>query len=218
MVQRVWVCLKVMGRLTRVFWQTVYGVFRVSKLPEPIISIFGGARVEGKDVYFKKAHELGRRLIEHDISVLTGGGPGIMEAASCGAIVTPKGKARMMGIGVTDLGEKPNKCAQEFFALDYFFARKFLLTRFSSAFVIFPGGFGTLDELAEVLTQIQTKKMKRVPIVLYGVEYWEPFMKWLRDEALKHGTIDQKDLDLFTVTDDLEQIFCLVRDECKVKQ
>ena len=83
---------------------------------------------------------------------------------------------------------------------------------------MFPGGFGTLDELAEVLTLIQTKKLARVPSVLFGVEYWAHFMKWLQDEALKHGTIDKKDLELFTVTDDLEMIFCLIRDECKVKQ
>ncbi len=216
MIQRLWMCLRVMGRLTRVFFQIIYGVFRVSKLEEPIVSIFGGARITGEDIYFQKAHELARRLIELDISVLTGGGPGIMEAASCGAIVSPKGKTRMMGIGVTDLGEKPNQCAQEFFALDYFFARKWLLTRFSSAFIVFPGGFGTLDELSEVLTLIQTKRLKRVPIVLYGVEYWSPFMTWLTDEALKHGTVSEDDLKLFTLTDDLEQVFCVVRDECKV--
>ena len=216
MIQRLWACLKVMGRLTRVFFQIIYGVFRVSKLEEPIVSIFGGARITGEDIYFQKAHELARRLIELDIAVLTGGGPGIMEAASCGAIVSPKGKTKMMGIGVTDLGEKPNQCAQEFFALDYFFARKWLLTRFSSAFIVFPGGFGTLDELSEVLTLIQTKRLKRVPIVLYGVEYWNPFMSWLKDEALTHGTVSEDDLKLFTLTDDLEQVFCVVRDECKV--
>jgi len=217
MIKRIGICLRTSWSLFRVFWQTIYGVFRVSKLQEPIVSIFGGARVTGDDYYFKQAHELGRRVIELDISVLTGGGPGIMEAASCGAIVSPKGKTRMMGIGVTDLGEKPNECAQEFFALDYFFARKWLLTHFSSAFVIFPGGFGTLDELAEVLTLIQTKKLKRVPIVLFGVEYWHHFMTWLEDEALKHGTISEQDLKLFTITDDLEKVFCLIRDECKVQ-
>ena len=217
MMNRIGICLSTSWRLFKVFWQTTYGVFRISKLQEPIVSIFGGARVTGEDFYFKKAHELGRRLTELDISVLTGGGPGIMEAASCGVAALPKGKARIMGIGVTDLGEEPNKCAQEFFALDYFFARKWLLTHFSSAFVVFPGGFGTLDELAEVLTLIQTKKLKRVPIVLFGMEYWQPFMQWLKDEALKHGTVSEDDLKLFTLTDDLEQVFCLIRDECKVE-
>jgi len=209
-------CCKTFFQWIGVLWQLLYGVWRVSKLPRPIVSIFGGARIAGDDVYFHKAHELGQRLVELDISVLTGGGPGIMEAASCGAIVPKQGKARMMGIGVTDLGEKPNQCVQEYFELNYFFARKWLLTRFSSAFVVFPGGFGTLDELSEVITLIQTKKLKRVPIVLFGVEYWGHFMQWLKMEALKRGTISQEDLDLFTLTDDLEQVFCLIRDECKV--
>lgn len=216
MFKRMGLCCKTLFQWMGVLWQLLYGVWRVSKLPRPIVSIFGGARIAGDDVYFHKAHELARRLVELDISVLTGGGPGIMEAASCGAIVPKKGKAKMMGIGVTDLGEKPNQCVQEYFELHYFFARKWLLTRFSSAFVVFPGGFGTLDELSEVITLIQTKKLKRVPIVLFGVEYWEQFMQWLKTEPLKHGTISKEDLDLFTLTDDLEQVFCLIRDECKV--
>lgn len=216
MIKRMGICLQTGWRLFKVFLQTIYGVFRISKLPQPIVSVFGGARAKGNDVYFKKAHELGRRLTELEISVLTGGGPGIMEATSCGGIELPKGKARVMGIGVTDLGEKPNPCAQEYFALDYFFARKWLLTYFASGFVIFPGGFGTLDELSEVLTLIQTKKLSRVPIVLFGVEYWQPFMDWLQSEALKHGAIEKEDFALFTITDDLEKVVCLIRDKCKV--
>ncbi len=217
MIKRVKICCSALLQLIRVFWQLLYGIWRISSLPQPMISIFGGSRIGGEDVYFVKAHQIAQRLVELNISVLTGGGPGIMEAASCGAIVPKAGNARMMGIGVTDLGEKANKCVQEYFELNYFFARKWLLTRYSSAFIIFPGGFGTLDELSEVLTLIQVKKLDRVPIILYGVEYWQPFLQWLKDEALKHGTITQKDLALFTLTDDLEHIYCLVRDECKVK-
>ncbi len=216
MIKRLALCCRVFFRFLRVFWQLIYGVWRVSKLPKPIVSIFGGARFKDDDFYFRKAHELGQRLVAGNISVLTGGGPGIMQAASCGAMVHKEGKTRMMGIGVTDLNESSNPCVQEYFNLNYFFARKWLLTRFSSAFVVFPGGFGTLDELAEVITLIQTKKLERVPIVLFGTEYWAHFMLWLRQEALKHGTIHENDLKLFTVTDDLEQVFCLIRDECKV--
>jgi len=205
-------------RWIRVLWQLLYGVWRISKLPQPIVSIFGGARIAGDDRYFHSAHALGKRLVEMDISVLTGGGPGIMEAATCGAIIPKQGKTRIMGIGVTDLDEKPNKCVQEYFELTYFFSRKWLLSRFSSAFVVFPGGFGTLDELSEVLTLIQTKKLQRVPIVLFGVEYWDHFMKWLQMEAIKHGTISKEDLNLFTMTDDLEKVICLIRDECKVSR
>ncbi len=202
----------------RVFWQLLYGSWRISKLPRPMVSIFGSARTIAQDRYFKKAHELAMRLVKENISVLTGGGPGIMEAASCGAIQAHNGKTMIMGIGVTDLGEKPNKCVQEYFALDYFFARKWLLTRYSKGFVIFPGGFGTLDELTEILTLIQTKKLQHVPIVLFGVEFWEPLLLWLKDEALTHKTISKEDLNLFTLTDDIDRVFCLLHDTCKVTQ
>lgn len=208
-------CTRYFWGLFRVNLQLLYGIWKVSKLKQPIVSVFGGARLPKEDYYFRQAHELAARLVEEDISVLTGGGPGIMEAASCGAIPR-KGKGMSMGIGVKDLGEGKNECVNEYFDLDFFFARKWLLTRYSSAFVVFPGGFGTLDELAEVLTQIQTKKLSRVPIVLVGVEYWAPFMQWVKEEALKHGLVSQADIALFTVTDDLEQAFCLVRDECKI--
>lgn len=217
MMKRLGICFSSFFSLLRVFWQLMYGIVRVSNLPEPIVSIFGGSRVTGTDPYFKKAHDIAKQLVESDISVLTGGGPGIMEAASCGAIVPKGGKARMMGIGVTDLGEKPNKCVHDHFELDYFFARKWLLTRFSSAFIVFPGGFGTLDELGEVLTLIQTKKLPRVPIVLFGVEYWQPFMNWLVSEAVRHRTVSAEEIKLFTLTDDMEQVMCLIREECKVK-
>ncbi len=214
--QRIGLCLKLWLKLTRVFFQLIYGAWRVSTLPQPIVSIFGGARLPQHDIYAKQADQIGRWLVENNISVLTGGGPGIMEAANCGAIKTNGGTGKSMGIGVKDLGEGKNPCVQEYFVLDYFWARKWLLTRYSVAFVVFPGGFGTLDELAEVLTLIQTKKMKRVPIILLGKEYWAPFMQWIIQEAVKHGTILKEHVKLFTVTDDPYEAFCIVRDECKI--
>ena len=215
---RLGLCSTLFFRLMRVFFQLLYGAWRVSKLHKPIVSIFGGARLKQTDVYFHQAHELAQRLISENISVLTGGGPGIMEAVSCGAIAAKNKHATSMGISVKDLGEGKNKCVQEYFELNYFFARKWLLTRYSVAFVVFPGGFGTMDELSEVLTLMQTKRLKRVPIVLIGTEYWEYFMKWITDEALKHGTISKDDLQLFIVTDDLFEAFCLIRDECAIQE
>lgn len=217
MKNRAKICFTSFFRLIRVFWQLMYGIIRVTSLPEPIVSIFGGARVSGKDPYFEKAHILGKMLVEANISVLTGGGPGIMEAASCGAIVPKNSHTRIMGIGVRDLGEKPNDCVQEHFELDYFFARKWLLSRFSSAFIVFPGGFGTLDELSEVLTLMQTERLPRVPIILFGVEFWQPFMDWLLEEAIKHNTIAQEDIKLFTLTDDMQHVLCIIKNECEVK-
>lgn len=139
-----------------------------------------------------------------------------MEAASCGGIVPKKDGVRIMGIGVTGLDEKPNECVHEHFNVDYFFARKWLLTTYSIAFVVFPGGFGTLDEMCEILVRMQTKKIKRVPIILVGVEFWTPFIYWLENEAFEHGAINKDDLSLFTITDDLQRVCCLIQDQCKV--
>ncbi len=210
-------CCGFFFKMLRVVFQTTYGVWKVSRLPKPLISIFGGAQLKKNDRYWRMAHELAAKLTAVDISVLTGGGPGVMEAVNCGAVPQGEGKGVSMGIGVKDLGEGTNPCVQEYHELDYFFARKWLLTRYSSGFVVFPGGFGTLDELTEVLTLIQTKKIPRVPIILIGVEYWDDFMAWVKKEALDHGLIDKKDLQLFTLTDDIEQAFCLVRDACKIE-
>jgi len=194
--------------------QILRGLWRLLNVPIPRVTIFGSARMHQKDPYAQQAHELANRLVEHDISVLTGGGPGIMEAASCGAVAVGK-KGRVIGIGVKELGEGRNPCVQEYFELDYFFARKWLMTHYSNGFIVFPGGFGTLDELGEVLTLIQTKKLRQVPIVLIGAEYWELFMRWLQEEALIHGTIDQESMDLFSVTDDVNEAFNIIYKHCE---
>ncbi|MDP3889180.1 MAG: TIGR00730 family Rossman fold protein [bacterium] len=213
-IKRLHLCFSVFFKLLHVFTQMIYGLWKVSKLPSPIVSIFGGAQLAAETNYFEQAHELAARLANSNVSVLTGGGPGVMEAASCGAIMI-KNKGKTMGIGVKNLGEGKNPCVQEYFELNYFFARKWLLTRYSVGFVVFPGGFGTLDELSEVLTLIKNEKMGRVPIILIGREYWHYFMMWLEQEALEHKLIKMKDLELFTITDDLDQAFYIIRDECK---
>lgn len=215
-ISRVIMCSKLSWKLFKVHMQMLYGAWKVSKLPKPIVSIFGGARLSQKDTYAVQASELANMFVENNISVLTGGGPGIMEAANCGAIKQNGGKGKSMGIGVKELGEGKNPCVQEYIALDYFFARKWLLTRFSLGFVVFPGGFGTMDELAEVLTLIQTKKMAPLPIILIGTDYWDTFLKWVTDDAIKHGLIEKEHLELFTITDDLHQAMCLIRDTCEV--
>jgi len=203
-----------------VYRQTLYGIWKITAVPVPRVTIFGSARLEQDDPYAKQAHELGGKFIEEGISVLTGGGSGIMEAASCGALQKNNGEleAISMGIGVKELGEGKNPCVQEYIELDYFFARKYLLTRSSIAFIVFPGGFGTVDEMGEVLTLIQTKKMPKMPIVLIGTEYWDLFLQWLRKQVLKHGAISESDLELFTVTDDIDYAFKIVSDFCKKQE
>jgi len=213
---RLFHCITIFFRVQAVVIQQVYGAWRVSALPRPIITIFGGSHFDQTDVYAKKAHELARMFADEGVSVLTGGGSGIMQAASCGAVASGKGKGKVMGISVTDIHEVPNPCVQEFVELNYFYARKWLLTRYASGFVIFPGGFGTLDELGEVLTLMQTGKTKRVPIILFGKEFWKPFMQWIMDESFAHGLISKEGVELLHVTDDLNDAFCIVRDKCKL--
>jgi len=198
-------------------FQTIYGAWKVFRLPQPIVSIFGGSRLNKNDRYWKMAHKLAAKFRAVDISVLTGGGPGVMEAANCGATPLNGKKGVSMGIGVSDLNEGINPCVKEYHLLDYFFARKWLLTRYSSGFIIFPGGFGTLDELSEILVLIQTKKLARVPIVLVGAEYWHGFVSWVKKEAVEHGLISPYDIQLITLTDDVDEAFCLVRKACKLK-
>ena len=123
--------------------------------------------------------------------------------------------ATSIGISVRGLEDK-NPCVQEYFKMDYFFARKWLLTQYSSGFVVFPGGFGTLDELSEVLTLLQTNQIKKVPIVLIGKEYWQPFMDWITNEMVDHQLITPEHVKLFSITDDIEQAFCFVRGKCTI--
>lgn len=202
-------------KLTRVFLQLLYGIWRVSKLELPVVTIFGSHELKLEDPYALQAEKLAQMFAKADISVLTGGGAGIMEAANLGAAVK-KGKVKSIGIGVKALNEAHNPYVSEYFELDYFFARKWLLTEYSVAFVVFPGGFGTLDELAEVLVLIKTKKLKAVPIVLIGKEFWTPFVDWIYTEMIKHGLLEKEGLALFEITDDLERAFSLVCITCKV--
>lgn len=217
MISRFFKTLRRIYHLMRVFAQLVYGIIRISPATTPMITIFGGAHAQKSTYYFQQASKLGALLVERNISVLTGGGPGIMEAASCGGFSTKKRTAKIIGIGVTNLDQKRNKCVDHFFSLDYFFARKLLLTNYSRAFVFFPGGFGTLDELFEVITLLQTKQMSKIPIVLFGIEYWMPFINWIKQEALAQGLIEIQDLNFLTLTDDLEEALCIIADFCNIR-
>lgn len=205
--------------LFKTTWQLLYGVHRVSQLEQPIVTIFGGARVKQGSEFGRQAHELAHMLIKDEISVITGGGPGIMEAANCGASHELREQLRLRNIGVTVAGlddkEELNKCAQEQIVMDYFFARKWLLINYSVAFAIFPGGFGTLDELAEVVTLMQTKKLPGVPVVLIGKEFWQPLIDWLSEQPLKHGLISKEDLELLHVTDDLVVAHRILKERCE---
>lgn len=211
MMHGLWAAIQLGCRLMHSSYQIVYGFWRLSKLPQPFVSIFGGARMALNTTYALKAEELSKVLTENNFSVITGGGGGIMEAVNCGARESKNGKGRSIGINVKGLEEGKNVCAHEHLELDYFFARKWLMTHYSVAFICFPGGFGTVDELGEVLTLIQTKKLAPVPIILVGKEYWLPFMNWLKAEALHHGLVQDADLKLFVITDEISEIVTIIK-------
>jgi uncharacterized protein (TIGR00730 family) len=214
MKQRLLFSGKALYSLLRTIVRLVAGIWRISAIPKPFVSIFGGARLGQDDQYAQLAHTLAQQIVDEDISVLTGGGPGIMEAANCGAIYTKHGNGRSIGIGVRDLNEAINVCVQEYFLLDEFWARKWLLTRYSSIFIVFPGGFGTLDEFCGVITLIQTKKIPVLPIILVGSEYWKPFMQWIIDKPYYHGLINHCEMELLSITDDITNIIHRIKKVC----
>lgn len=210
-------CFVFVFKMINAVMQMTYGLWRISKLSKPIVSIFGSSRIKQNIKSAHQAHQIGRLLIDANISVLTGGGPGIMEAANCGAF--PAGihkEVKSIGIGVKGLAQRQNPCTEEYFEMPYFWARKWLLTNYADGFIVFPGGFGTLDELFEILTLIQTGRLKKVPIVLVDTLFWAPFMEWLKHEALGHGLVEAEHIALFRVTDDPYQAFCFVRDMCEI--
>jgi uncharacterized protein (TIGR00730 family) len=197
-------------------FKMMYGAWKIGKLPKPRVTFFGGSKIQRDSMYAYKAMELARMLVERDISVLTGGGPGIMAAANC-SIVSTKGAKRTMGVQVRGLSEIDEKkdCFFELVTMNYFYSRKWLLTNYSVAFVIFPGGFGTLEELAEVSTLIQTKKLRPSPIVLIGKEFWQPLLDWVA-LSLHEGLLKEEDKNLITVTDDIKEAFSIVEERCRV--
>jgi uncharacterized protein (TIGR00730 family) len=189
------------------------GVWKLLRLPGPRIAFFGGTRLQKDNVYFNYAQDLARKLVEMDISIITGGGPGIMEAGNCGAAQgSKKGSIRSLAIGIKGLisEELINNCAQDSISVHSFAIRKWLLINYSCGFVVFPGGFGTLDEMAEVLNLIETYKIKRVPVILFGREYWEPLVFWMKKYALDRGFIDESELNIISITDDMEEVFSIL--------
>ena len=205
------------------FWYLVpelfrmaWGVWKLSRLPRPRVSIFGGSKVTFESDYAKQAMELSNKLIAHNISVITGGGPGIMQAANCGAAPDTGGPLRSVGITVVGLEqEMKNLCVQELISTNYFWSRKWLLTFYSEAFVVFPGGFGTLDEIGEITTLVQTKRLEKQPIVLMDRAYWTPLLAWV-ERAEQEGLLKEEDKNLIHVTDSVDEALHIVHERCNL--
>jgi uncharacterized protein (TIGR00730 family) len=174
------------------------------------VAVFGSARTPSGSPAYALARETGRALGEAGFTIITGGGPGAMEAANRGA---RDAGARSIGLTI-DLPttEPPNPYLDEKLDFHYFFARKVMFVRYASAFVVLPGGFGTLDELFESLTLIQTGKIRHFPVVLIGCDFWGGLVGWLRESLLAAGTISERDLGLVTVTDSVGEAVATCRE------
>lgn len=190
-------------RIFRIMAEFVEAIESLSKLKNAV-SIFGSARVTPDDPYYQKTEKLARRLAEKGFSVITGGGPGIMEAANKGA-AEAGGKSVGMNIRLP-LEQKPNAYANISIDYKYFFIRKVMFVKYAIAYVIMPGGFGTMDELFEALTLIQTRRIKSFPVILMGSEYWKGLLDWLKNTMIRGGMILPEDLDFIEIIDDPDEV------------
>ncbi len=184
-----------------IFWQFIKG-FRTLHFVGPCITVFGSARFKEGDKYYEAAREFGKRIAALGFTTITGGGPGIMEAANRGAF---ENGGVSVGCNIKlPFEQKPNPYMNKWLTFDYFFIRKVLMVKYSYAFIIMPGGFGTMDEFFETITLAQTKTITDFPIVLYGKEFFEPLMKTI-DEMAVNGTISEIDKKLLLLTDDMDE-------------
>ncbi len=176
----------------------------------PAVTIFGSARTAPGHPNYKLAEALAKDLGKHNLAVITGGGPGIMEAANKGAV---EGKTKSVGLNIElPFEQKGNRYANVPINFHYFFARKVCFVKYSLAFIFMPGGFGTLDEFMEVATLVQTQRIPRFPLILMGRAYWTGLLRWLKSTVEKGGFISPGDLDLVTVTDDPEEAVEVILD------
>ena len=199
-------------RIFRIMSEFVEGFESLADIGSAV-SIFGSSRANKGEPYYEKARLLGERMAKEDIAVITGGGPGIMEAANKGAY---KAGGKSIGINIElPFEQKPNKYTTHLISMKYFFIRKVMLVKYSQAFIIFPGGFGTMDECFEALTLIQTKRIKPFPIILVGKEYWGKLLSWIRERMMEEKLIRESDYDLIQQCDDINSISRVVSDFMK---
>src|SRR5215218_1001987 len=186
------------------------GFEAVDRIDRPAVSIFGSARVDPGSELYRTAQDVGRRFAERGWAVITGGGPGVMEAANRGA---KEGGGLSVGFNIELPHEQhSNPYLDIQYTFGHFYARKVCFVKPAEGFVIFPGGFGTLDELFEALTLIQTGKAQNFPVVLFDTDYWGELLDWIRGELLADGMISPEDLDLLFATDDLDEVVARVLD------
>lgn len=200
----VWSIFKIMGEF-------VDGYDKLFKIG-PCVSIFGSARTKEGDPYYEMARKTAQKITQKGFGVITGGGPGAMQAANKGA---QEGGGKSVGLGISlphEQGLNPYVDDDYVINFHYFFARKVMFVKYAQGFIVFPGGFGTLDEFFEALTLIQTKKVNPFPIVLIGTDYWGGLVRWIKERMVSEGTIASEDVDLFHLTDDPDEAVSIICD------
>lgn len=199
-----WAIFKIMAEF-------VEGFDRLARIG-PCVSLFGSARTKPGHPYYQLAEEIAFKLTKEGYGVISGGGPGIMEAANKGA---QAGGGKSVGLNIElpfEQMSNPYIDKDKLINFDYFFVRKVMFIKYAQGFVALPGGFGTMDELFEALTLIQTNKIGRFPIILVGKEYWEPLVGWIKNSMLAEANISEGDLDLFHVCDSSDEVVRIIKD------
>lgn len=190
-------------RVLRILGEFVEGFDALAELG-PAITIFGSARIDASDPMYRAAETTGQLLAKTGFTIITGGGPGIMEAANRGAF---EAEGESVGVGIDlPFEQGVNDYVTLPLEFRYFFVRKTMFAKYANGFVFFPGGFGTLDELFEALTLIQTGKLEPMPVVLFGTEYWAGLRDWIMNRLLEGGMISRNDMDTFSITDDPQDV------------
>jgi uncharacterized protein (TIGR00730 family) len=190
-------------KIFQIMAEFVEGFERLAQI-HPSVSIFGSARTPRDHRYYHLAEEIARQLADAGFSVVSGGGPGIMEAVNKGAHA---GKAPSVGLNISLPHEQAANAYQDIsLTFRHFFARKVMFVKYASAYVVLPGGFGTLDELMEIMTLVQTGKSRRIPIILVHAPFWQGMLDWFRETLVVEGTISPEDLELFVVLDEPQDV------------
>jgi uncharacterized protein (TIGR00730 family) len=200
----------------RYFLEFIQGFETLGEIDRPCVTVFGSARLEEGTPYYDMARALGRRLAKAGLGVMTGGGPGIMEAANRGA---KEGGGLSIGCNIKlPFEQQPNPYLDLFIEFDHFFVRKVMLVKYSSAFVVLPGGFGTLDEAFETVTLMQTDKIEDFPLISMGKSFWQPMGLFMRDTLVTQGTIGKRDIHLWSPTDSVEEAMEIILEALERQQ
>ncbi len=195
-------------RIFRIMSEFVDGFEALSKIGKAV-SIFGSARTKPGNRHYKLAEEIAYHIAKAGYAIITGSGPGLMEAANKGA---QRAEGYSIGLNIQlPREQKPNKFVDTVLSFRYFFVRKVMFVKYAKAFVILPGGFGTLDEFFEAITLIQTNRIPKFPVILFDSKYWKPLLEWLKTTVYSHGNISKEDLSLFVLADEPKEVALVIK-------